>query len=239
MGWKMYAAIKNHLATNGVYFSEVFAMYKNGIKSKVVVFDFTEQTLVSKDVYRVVDGVIERGIFVLNMHTDFWQKTDEQYSCYGFLGNAKKLFEHIENGRNISFFSLRKCQKIQEKLEVLDIQKIEDEYDLDCVFDLASNFKNATLIKPQNVGSQFANLTDLTLEVQCDFDVSLRLIFTGSVSGNLGFLEQNFINCASIFFEEGFIYFVANENDFVSAKQFSINTVFIKAEKISWKYKIN
>lgn len=223
----MIARIKTE---TGVYDSVVFAWYKKGWNSFVIVFDENYDALKPVKIW-----IPERRVFLYDMtRSDDWvvKKRVEGYDWV--LKNISKKFFKIRINPTIT----DKCKELQSTVENCDWFEIKNKTDIEGLLACAVYFHDSHVEKLYRENDKqyirFDDVWDCEILFELDGNIQTNLFenFGAVIDENGNFFV---IMDSSMFIENGLIYWVDDEAVQKSSDIEKLKAYYFCANRVKWK----
>lgn len=221
------------MTDNGYYDSIVFAIYKKGWASEVLVFNCEFNALQFVKMWKPT-----RNVFIYNAEQEGWtiKKKVEGYDW--ILENVSRRFFKIKINEAI----LDKCKELQAAVKECEWFEIKNKADVDGLMFASCDFHDSYVKKMYvDDGKQYIHF-DATWG--CDILLELDENIQTNVFEGLGHIvnevgEYLQIYDASMFFENGLIYWVDDESVQSSLNLDKSKWYYFCAKNIKWKLILN
>lgn len=223
----MIAKIKTK---SGLYDSIVFAIFNRGWKSEVIVFNQDYSALQSVKIWQP-----KRNVFIYNTEKDDGWVDKQKVEGYGWvLENVTRKFFKIKiNDTAI----IDKCKALQKTVEGCDCFDIKTKTDADSLLEVSFGFHDS-YIKDMYVesGKQYIHFDttwgcEILFELDGNVETNLFKDFGHIAIGD----DYPLIMDSAIFFENGIIFWVDDENVQCISDLDKSKFHYFCAENVKWK----
>lgn len=231
---------------NREYFSTVFALIGKGDDMKVIVFDNDNNRFQCLNVYERKKGTLQKRVFfTIDDEKKVYQGKEriglikkDVYTEFEWIIEYNKLLVDLANNKdNIEEEIKELAREINNKMDTLEWKYIKNESDIKELLAKTFNFKEAVI-------SSITYYEDIN-----DINSSAEIVFRGSWGNDLTMIiehdilvhyvrDESYTNeliDANIFFEDGFIYWVEDDN-VTEASEITPDLVYFRAKVFKWKF---
>lgn len=223
----MIARIKTE---TGFYDSIVFAYFKKGWKSKVIVFNQNYDELVLAKIW-----LPKRNVFIYNTENDSDWIIKKQVEGYDWVINniSKRFFKTVIN-QNI----LDKCKELQATVEYREWFEINNQIDIvglmECAFDFHDSYIKKMYIESEKQYIHFDTTWGCEILFELDGNIATNLFeeFGRFVAENGDYLM---IMDSSIFFDDSLTYWVDDYSVKSNLNLDKSKLYYFCANRVKWK----
>jgi len=217
---------------NEIYDTIVFAIIHNQWKSKIIGFNKDCNKLEYIDIFRNHKSLI-RNVFIIDSKMKDWVK-EKDIEGYYWIINDKKLLKKIKKKKEINEELFSKCKELQSEVCIKEWNSIESYDDIENILTASIGF-HETIIerierKSENeiVEVKFNNPWGCNIIIRFEDEVDFKCVE--------GYGDNKEIIMASLFFDNGYIYWV--DNELYTSEDMRSSYYFFKSKKAAWKIDI-
>lgn len=225
----MIARIKTN---NSFYDSIVFAIYNKGWKTEALVFNQDYTALQFVKIW-----LPKRNVFIYNADTEGWIKKKEIEGYDWVIQNVtRKRFK-----TKINEAILDRCKKLQANVKQNDWFNIKNTTDIEGLMYASFGFHDSYVRKMYVVAEKHYILFDTTWDCEILFELDGNVETNLFVDYGCIVIDNEFLEIldSTMFFEDGFFYWVDEDSVASFAEIQNHNLHYFRAKNVRWKFIIN
>ena len=234
--------------SNREFCSHIFATFNSGWYTKVIVFDEKENKFKLVDMFN--KHPLKRKVFIIDTDCSDWIEKDEiklstftKFKCckgYEWIINNSKLINDIRKNNLIDNEIREKAKELNSSINKDDWHYIKDQKDIENLMTASFGFHDAYIsdikyLKKETYDGQttvqvlFSNCWESEFLLEFEKDVIIHMVSNDDY--------DNEIFDSTVFFENGYIYWV--DEEIKNASEIQENFTYFKARSLKWKCIIN